>query len=54
MIQGTFFQKVLLSLICGAVFAGVVEFYKTFIDGAEQALNGKKGGAAHGGWGAHR
>lgn len=50
MIQGTFFQKFLLSLICGAVFAGLVEFYKNFIEGADQALNGK-GGAKQSQWG---
>lgn len=42
MIQSTFFQKLILSLIAGAVFGGLVEFYKTFIEGADDALNGKK------------
>ena len=38
--HATFFQKFVLSLIAGAVFGGLIEFYKTFIDGADQALNG--------------
>ena len=41
MMQATFFQKLLLSVIAGAVFGGLVEFYKTFIEGADQALNGR-------------
>ena len=40
--HATFFQKFVLSIIAGAVFGGFVEFYKTFIDGADQALNGGK------------
>ena len=40
--QATFFQKLLLSLIAAAVLGGLVEFYKTFIEGADQALNGNK------------
>ncbi len=39
--HATFFQKLLLSLIAGAALGGLVEFYKTFIEGADQALNGK-------------
>ena len=39
--QNGFFQKVVLCMIIGAVSAGFVEFYKTFIEGADQALNGK-------------
>ena len=39
--QDGFFQKVVLSMIAGAVMAGLVEFYKTFITGADNALNGK-------------
>ena len=41
MMHATFFQKLILSVIAGAVFGGLVEFYKTFIEGADQALNGK-------------
>ncbi len=41
--QETFLKKLMLSLIAGAAFAGLIEFYKTFIDGADQALNGKHG-----------
>lgn len=50
MIQGTFLQKLVLSIIFGAVLGGLVEFYKNFIDGADQALNGNKKGSlvAHG------
>ncbi len=39
--QNGFFQKVALCAIIGAVCAGFVEFYKNFIEGADQALNGK-------------
>ena len=39
--QETFLKKLVLSLVVAAAFAGVIEFYKTFIDGADQALNGK-------------
>ncbi len=39
--QNGFFQKVFLCMIIGAVLAGFVEFYKTFIEGADDALNGK-------------
>ena len=42
MFQATFFQKLVLSLVAGAVFGGLVEFYKTFITGADDALNGKR------------
>ena len=38
--QDGFFQKVVLSLIVAALMAGLVEFYKTFVEGADQALNG--------------
>ena len=38
--QDGFFQKVVLSLIAGAIMAGLGEFYKTFITGADAALNG--------------
>ena len=39
--QDGFFQKVVLSMIAGLLLAGLVEFYKTFITGADDALNGK-------------
>ena len=39
--QNGFFQKVVLCMIIGAVMAGFVEFYKNFVEGADQALNGK-------------
>ena len=39
--HNSFLQKVVLSAIIGAVAAGFVEFYKSFIEGADQALNGK-------------
>lgn len=39
--QETFLKKLVLSLIVAAAFAGVIEFYKTFVVGADQALNGK-------------
>ncbi len=38
--QDGFFQKVMLSMIAGLVVAGFVEFYKTFVSGADDALNG--------------
>ena len=41
--QESFLQKLVLSLIVAAALAGVVEFYKTFITGADDALNGKHG-----------
>ncbi len=39
--QDGFFKKVVLSLIIAAFAAGLVEFYKTFIEGADEALNGR-------------
>ena len=39
--QESFLKKLVLSLFVAAALAGTVEFYKTFIDGADQALNGK-------------
>ena len=39
--QDGFFQKVVLSMICAMCIAGLIEFYKTFVVGADQALNGK-------------
>lgn len=38
--QDGFFQKVVLCAIIAAFAAGMVEFYKNFVDGADQALNG--------------
>jgi hypothetical protein len=38
--QEGFFQKVLLCAIIGACAAGMIEFYKNFVDGADRALNG--------------
>ena len=38
--QNGFFQKVVLCMIIGAMAAGFVEFYKTFVQGADDALNG--------------
>ena len=40
--QDGFFQKVVLCAIIGAFAAGLVEFYRTFVDGADRALNGKQ------------
>ena len=39
--QHGFLQKVVLSMIIGAVAAGFIEFYKNFVEGADNALNGK-------------
>ena len=39
--QDGFFQKVMLCMIIGAMMAGLVEFYRTFVTGADNALNGK-------------
>ena len=41
--QESFFKKLVLSLIVAASLAGVVEFYKVFVTGADDALNGKHG-----------
>ena len=38
--QHGFFQKLFLCMICGAAMACLVEFYKNFIEGADNALNG--------------
>ena len=40
--QDGFFQKVVLCAIIGAFGAGLVEFYRVFVDGADRALNGKQ------------
>ena len=39
--QDGFFQKLALSLIVAASLAGLIEFYKVFVEGADNALNGK-------------
>ena len=41
--QESFLKKVVLSLIIASMLAGVVEFYKVFVTGADEALNGKHG-----------
>lgn len=38
--QNGFFQKVVICAVIGAFAAGMVEFYRTFVDGADRALNG--------------
>lgn len=38
--QDGFFQKLTLSIVVAASLAGLIEFYKTFIEGADRALNG--------------
>ncbi len=38
--QDGFFQKVVLCAIIGAIGAGFVEFYRHFVNGADEALNG--------------
>lgn len=37
--QATFFQKVILCAIAGFLAASLIEWGKTFIEGADQALN---------------
>ena len=39
--QEGFFQKLMLSVIAAACGATLVEFYRHFVDGADQALNSK-------------
>lgn len=39
--QNGFFQKLVLSALAGLLLAGFVEFYKNFVQGADDALNGK-------------
>jgi hypothetical protein len=36
----TFFHKVVLCIVAGACAAGLFEYYKKFIIGADQAVNG--------------
>lgn len=38
--HATFFQKLLLTMIAAFAFACLIQFYKTFIIGADQAING--------------
>jgi hypothetical protein len=40
--QGTFFQKLILCAIIGACAAGLIEWYKVFVSGADDALNGRQ------------
>ncbi len=36
----TFFQKLILVILAGAATAGLYEFYRTFVVGAMDAVNG--------------
>ena len=38
--QNGFIQKVVICAVIGALGAGLVEFYRNFVTGADQALNG--------------
>ena len=38
--QNGFFQKMVLSALAGLAMATLVEFYKNFVQGADDALNG--------------
>ena len=38
--QMTFFHKVILTLVAAACTAGMIEFYRNMIQGADDALNG--------------
>ena len=38
--QNSFFQKLLLAILAGALTAGLYEFYKEFVDGGMKAVNG--------------
>lgn len=40
--QDGFFQKVMICLVLGLMGAGMVEFYRHFINGADDALNGHR------------
>jgi hypothetical protein len=35
----TFFHKLILTVIAACAFASLIEFYKTFVDGADKAVN---------------
>ena len=39
--HATFIQKVLICAVIGASAAGLIEWYKVFVEGADHALNGK-------------
>lgn len=36
----TFMHKVILTILAGFLTAGLFEFYKTFVSGADEAING--------------
>jgi len=36
----TFMHKVILTVLAGFLAAGLIEFYKTFVSGADEAING--------------
>jgi len=38
--NGTFSQKVMLTIIAAFAFACLIEFYKNFVIGADRAING--------------
>ena len=38
--QMTFFHKVILVLVAAACTAGMIEFYRNMVQGADDALNG--------------
>lgn len=37
--EATFFQKILIAIVCGLVAAGGHEFYVDVIQGADKAMN---------------
>ncbi len=45
--QEGFIQKVILCAIIAAFAAGLIEFYKNFVDGADKALNGDHPAVVH-------
>ena len=38
--QHSFFQKLVLTILAGALAAGIFEFYKNFVVGSMEAVNG--------------
>lgn len=38
--RATFFQKVILTALAAFVAAGLIQFYKVFIAGADESING--------------
>jgi hypothetical protein len=38
-VQATFFQKVILCAFAGLLAAGLIEWARTFVEGADNALN---------------